>query len=206
MACPPRLGTLTLSGLALSALSLSPLAMAAADQERGFYFGVGTGVSSLENNREDVRDFIGSGAEDFDLDDKDNVWKAFVGYDINRYLAVEGFYADLGTVSLEEEFFPNTRLDSTAYGASMIGRLPVTDWFSPYAKLGVARWDTKVRGRFVQGRDNSELRKQDGTAPVYGLGAQFNFDPVLLRAEYERYDFDSDYTIDAFTLSAGLRF
>ena len=51
-----------------------------------------------------------------------------------------------------------------------------------------------------------DLEGQDGTDPVYGVGAQFNFDPFLVRAEYERYDFDSDYQIDIFTASAGFRF
>lgn len=51
-----------------------------------------------------------------------------------------------------------------------------------------------------------DLEDQDGTDPVYGVGAQFNFDPFLVRAEYERYDFDSDYKIDTFTASAGFRF
>ncbi|SES31663.1 hypothetical protein SAMN04487958_11411 [Vreelandella subterranea] len=51
-----------------------------------------------------------------------------------------------------------------------------------------------------------DLENQDGTDPVYGVGAQLNFDPFLVRAEYERYDFDSDYKIDTFTASAGFRF
>ena len=86
----------------------------------------------------------------------------------------------------------------------MVGQLPVTPWFTAFAKAGLAKWETDVDGNL--GDANLDLKDNDGTDPVYGVGAQFNFDPFLVRAEYERYDMDSDYKIDTFTASAGLRF
>ncbi|KAA0013658.1 porin family protein [Billgrantia pellis] len=195
---------LTITFASTSLLIASAHAQSNAPHERYAYLGVGTGFSSLENDREEVDNFIDAGASDFDLDDDDNVWKGFVGYQFNRYMAVEAFYTDLGRVQLRGNDVANTDLESTAYGASLVGQLPLTSWFAPFAKIGAAKWETDVDGNL--GDASLDLEDNDGVDPVYGLGAQFTFSPVLIRAEYERYDFDNDYTIDSFTASVGLRF
>ncbi|NIC06076.1 porin family protein [Billgrantia bachuensis] len=195
---------LTATTLSASLLVATGAQAQAEPHEQYAYLGLGTGFSSLENDREDVDNFIDSGASDFDLDDDDNVWKGFAGYQFNRYLAAEAFYADLGRVRLRGNDGANTDLESTAYGANLVGQFPITPWFTPFAKVGAASWETDVDGNL--GDASIDLQDNDGFDPVYGLGAQFNFNPVLIRAEYERYDFDSDYTIDTFTASVGLRF
>ncbi len=86
----------------------------------------------------------------------------------------------------------------------MLGKLPLGQHFEFFAKAGLARWDADVRGNL--GDESITLRDNDGVDPGYGLGAQVNLDSFLIRAEYERYDFDSDYTVDAFTASVGWRF
>lgn len=198
----------TLLTITLASTSLLAVATAHAQlnppHERYAYLGLGTGFSSLENDRDEVDDFIDAGASDFDLDDEDNVWKGFVGYQFNRYMAAEAFYADLGRTQLRGNDIANTDLKTTAYGASLVGMLPLTAWFAPFAKIGAASWETDVDGNL--GDASLDLQDNDGFDPVYGLGAQFNFSPVLIRAEYERYDLDSDYTIDTFSASVGLRF
>lgn len=198
-----KLRTLLTASFASTALCAASSAMAAPNAD-GLYLGVGTGFSSLENDDDDVGDFIESGSEDFDVDDDDNVFKGFVGYEFNRFFATELFYADLGRTRLEGGDGANTDLESDAYGVSAVGQLPITSWFTAFAKAGIAKWDTDVDGNL--GDASFDLEDQDGTDPVYGVGAQFNFDPFLVRAEYERYDFDSDYKIDTFTASAGFRF
>lgn len=198
------LRTLLTASLASSALLASGQALAAPTEGQGFYFGAGTGFSSLENDRDEVDDFVESGSEDFDVDDDDNVFKGFVGYELTPYLATEVFYSDLGRVRLEGNSGANTDLESSAYGVNVIGQLPITPWFTAFAKAGVARWETDVDGNL--GDTSLDLNDNDGTDPVYGVGAQFNFAPFLVRTEYERYDFDSDYQIDTFTASAGIRF
>ena len=141
---------------------------------------------------------------DINVDDDDNVFKGFVGYELNPYFATEVFYADLGRTRLEGNNVANTDLESNAYGVNVVGQLPITPWFTAFAKAGLAKWETDVDGNL--GDSSLDLKDNDGTDPVYGVGAQFNFDPFLVRAEYERYDLDSDYQIDTFTASAGLRF
>lgn len=191
---------LPLASVTLVALA-SPAQAANAD---GLYLGVGTGFSSLKNDDSDVGDFIESGSDDFDVDDDDNVYKAFVGYEYNRYFATEAFYADLGKVRLKGNDVSNTDLESKAYGLSLVGKLPITDWFELFAKAGMAKWETDVDGHL--GNASVDLDDNDGIDPVYGAGAQLNCHPLLLRAEYERYDFDSDYEMDSFTASVGWQF
>jgi OOP family OmpA-OmpF porin len=186
----------------VSLIALAPPAQAA--NADGLYLGVGTGFSSLKNDDSDVGDFIESGSDDFDVDDDDNVYKAFVGYEYNRYFATEAFYADLGKVELKGNGVSNTDLESKAYGLSLVGKLPITDWFELFAKAGMAKWETDVDGHL--GNASVDLDDNDGIDPVYGAGAQLNFHPLLLRAEYERYDFDSDYEVDSFTASVGWQF
>lgn len=198
-----KLRTLFTASLA-TGLCVSAPAVLAAPNAEGLYLGLGTGSSSLENDRDDVDDFIESGAEDFNVDDDDNVFKGFVGYELNPYFATEVFYADLGRTRLEGNNVANTDLESNAYGVNVVGQLPITPWFTAFAKAGLAKWETDVDGNL--GDSSLDLKDNDGTDPVYGVGAQFNFDPFLVRAEYERYDLDSDYQIDTFTASAGLRF
>lgn len=195
---------LTASFASTALLAMAPSAFAAPNADN-LYIGIGTGFSSLENDGEDVDDFISDGADDFDLDDdEDNVFKGFVGYEFNPYFATELFYADLGRTRLEGNNGANTDLESNAYGVSLVGKLPLTDWFELFAKAGMAKWETDVDGNL--GNASVDLEDNDGIDPVYGVGAQFNFEPILVRAEYERYDFDSDYQIDTFTASVGFLF
>ncbi|GHC25959.1 porin family protein [Aidingimonas halophila] len=199
-----QIKTIVAASLASSTLLGATSLMAAPSDVEGLYFGLGTGFSSLENDRDDVDDFVEAGAEDYELDDDDNVWKGFVGYEFSPYFATELFYADLGRTRLKGNDGANTDLESDAYGVNLIGQLPVTSWFTAFAKVGMADWKTDVDGNL--GNANVDLKDNDGTDPVYGVGAQFNFDPFMVRTEYERYDFDSDYQIDTFTASAGWRF
>ncbi|KXS39093.1 MAG: OmpA-like transmembrane region [Halomonadaceae bacterium T82-2] len=196
--------TLLSASVATATLVATAPSAWAIDGAKGLYLGVGTGFSSLKNDESEVGDFIESGSESFDLDNDDNVFKGFVGYEFTPYFATEIFYADLGRTRLEGNSGANTDLESDAYGVSAVGQLPITPWFTAFAKAGLAKWETDVDGNL--GNASVNLKDQDGTDPVYGVGAQFNFAPFLIRAEYERYDFDSDYQIDTFTASAGWRF
>jgi OOP family OmpA-OmpF porin len=196
--------TLVTASLASAIMCTAASPAMAAPNGQGLYLGVGTGFSSLKNDSDEVDDFIDTGSEDFDIDDDDNSFKGFVGYEYSPYFATELFYADLGRTRLEGNNEANTDLESDAYGVSIVGQLPITSWFTAFAKIGVAKWETDVDGNL--GSADFDLEDKDGTDPVYGVGAQLNFSPAFVRAEYERYDFDSDYKIDSFSASAGIRF
>lgn len=111
-----KLRTLFTASFASTALLAAASSAFAAPNADGLYLGIGTGFSSLENDDDEVGDFISDGAEDFDLDDEeDNGFKGFVGYEFNPYFATEIFYADLGRTRLRGNSDANTDLESDAY-------------------------------------------------------------------------------------------
>jgi len=180
--------------------------------DTGFYVGGSLGQS-------EVSDFSGA---DFDAelntwgltsststDDTDTGWKAFAGYRIMKYLAVEGAYTDFGeftahsSITAPSAGIVNTNIEAEAWTISALGILPLADNFSLFARLGVNLWNVDISARGTgSGVAASESDSDDGTEWVYGVGAAFNITKNLsVRGEWERYDFD-DADIDL--LSAGL--
>src|SRR5688500_6895277 len=90
-------------------------ACAQADENRGFTFGIG----ASRNDYELDPDYAGA-----PLKDKDTGFTFFVGYRFLPYLAVEGHYFDGGSA---EWTFQDLALsiDAKAYGASVMGSLPL---------------------------------------------------------------------------------
>ncbi|MBE0508540.1 MAG: porin family protein [Marinospirillum sp.] len=193
-----------LGGLFTTTLLFSSFAVLAQDNQSGFYTGIGLGFSSLENSSEEVSDFIEAGTDDFDARDSKNTYKGFVGYRINPIFAVEANYTDLGKVRLRGNSIANTDIQTKAYGASVLGHIPLGQVASVYGRLGLNYWDTDVRGNL--GDSSINLQNQSGTDPLYGIGAQLNLSSLLVRAEYERLDMDSNYKLDSFTVSLGVHF
>ncbi|SFX65166.1 outer membrane beta-barrel protein [Marinospirillum alkaliphilum] len=193
-----------LGSLFTTTLLFSSFAIMAQDNQSAFYTGLGLGFSSLENSSGDVSDFIEAGTSDFDTRDSKNTYKVFIGYRINPIFAVEANYTDLGKVRLRGNSVANTDIKTKAYGASVIGHIPFGQLASVYGRLGLNYWDSDVRGNL--GDSSISLQSQSGTDPLYGIGLQLNFSSLLVRAEYERLDMDSNYKLDSFTVSAGVHF
>lgn len=193
-----------LGGLFTTTLLFSSFAVMAQTNQPVPYAGFGLGFSSLENSSGDVSDFIEAGTRDFDVKDSRNTLQGFVGYRINPILAVEANYSDLGKIRLRGNNVASTDIKTKAYGASVLGHIPIGQVVSIYGRLGLNYWDSDVRGNL--GDSSTSLRSQSGTDPLYGIGAQVNLASLLLRAEYERLHMDSDYKLDSFIVSVGLHF
>jgi len=198
--------------LLLLALSAALGMSSAQAADTGFYVGGSLGQSK-------VSDFDGS---DFDAelasagftsstssDDTDTGWKAFAGYRIMKYLAVEGAYTDFGEftansiITAPSAGIVNSKVEAEAWTVSALGILPLGDKFSLFARLGVNFWnvDGTVTGT-GSGGVASESVSDDGTDWVYGVGAAYNLTKNLsVRGEWERYDFDDG---DVDLLSAGI--
>jgi OOP family OmpA-OmpF porin len=193
--------------LALSAALAATSAQAA---DTGFYVGGSLGQSK-------INDFEGS---DFDAellatlglpsststDDTDTGWKAFAGYRIMKYLAVEGAYTDFGEFTANSTLAlgtVNTTIEADAWTVSALGILPLGDQFSLFARLGVNFWNADISAVGTgSGGVATESGSEDGTDMVYGVGAAYSFNQNLsVRGEWERYDFD-DGDVDLW--SAGL--
>jgi OOP family OmpA-OmpF porin len=165
---------MALNGLALLGLLASTTVLA--ETQPGFYVGASIGQSKIKID-----------GDDFDANDTG--FKVFGGYNFNRYFAVEATYFDGGKPDQSFRVGNTTARFEVApdgLNLSAVGRLPITDAFSLFGKLGFASYDVKVRGRvdnqtIVSGKDSDEDLS-------YGLGGSFHFGAFELRAEYEGID------------------
>jgi hypothetical protein len=184
----------SLAALAVAAL-LTFAGHSAMAADTGFYIGGSLGIAFIESEG-DLN--IGDRVEDFDLDDDDFSWKAFVGFQFLPWLAVEGGYVDFGEV---DGATPGGTVTTGVDGwnAFVVGTLPVGP-VDVFAKLGRIWWNVDVDFDDVLD-DLDESFDTDGSDWAYGVGAAFNLGPLGLRAELELFDVDD--VDDAYLLSVG---
>jgi OOP family OmpA-OmpF porin len=128
-------------------------------------------------------------------DDEDTGFKLIGGYNFTDNFAVEGSYADFGSVSARATGL-HVRADATALAIAGKGTVALSDALSVFAKAGFARWDADVSVTGIGGDDDS------GTDLLYGVGGEYSFSERLaIRGEWERTDADGD---DIDLLSIGL--
>ena len=149
-------------------------------RSHGAYAGIGLGKSKLGV------DGVGESFRDTNI-------RAYMGYDLNRYFAVE---AGVGSVPLDD-YLDNVG-DLTGIDVSVLAKLPVTSRLSAYARLGYWDWDysdsdkSKSHGFF------------GGTDMLYGLGLDYQVSPQFkLRLDAIRYEAD-DADLD--TLMASIAY
>lgn len=180
--------------------------------DTGFYVGGSFGQSK-------VSDFNGSDLDaelatmgitsSSSTDDSDTGWKAFAGYRVMKYLAVEGAYTNFGEatansiITAPSTGVVNTTLEADAWTVSALGILPLGDKFSLFGRVGVNFWNIDVSATGTGGGVTATASDSDeGTDWVYGVGATYSITTNLsVRGEWERYDFDDG---DVDLLSAGV--
>lgn len=116
-------------------------------------------------------------------DSTDTVYRVFGGYQVNKNLALELGYQELGDVSLNSLGLTAT-VGAKTYDLSALAMLPVTDRISVYGRLGIYYADVDLTG-------NTPIlnASTSGTDLVYGVGAQYNFSNGLgIRAEWQKYN------------------
>jgi OmpA-OmpF porin, OOP family len=169
----------------------------------GFFIGGGAAYSRFDS---DYKNNSGSGTED----EWDIGYKGFLGYQFNKYIAVEGHYAKLGKLDIQlgngDTFVvhdtkytangtPAVSGDGSSIGHSGLISLPVNKTFSPYLRLGVHLWDYELV-------TPTYTRDFSGKNLTYGLGSQFNLgESLALRAEFEGYNFGNS---DVFSLTSSV--
>ncbi len=184
----------------LSLMSAAALLCAAGAVHAGSDSGIYVGGSIGNANVDYSDNILNLGKLKFDDDDVG--YKAFVGYNLGIIpflnLAIEGTYYDFGTQDGE---LGNTGID---------GKAEVTAWsaaglvgfnlgpFGIFGKVGAVNWD----GDFDAG---SISNSDDGTDPLYGLGAKFQIGSLAVRGEYELLDL-SDGDIDYFSVGLSWTF
>ena len=117
-------------------------------------------------------------------------YKAFVGYGILRYLAVEAGYTDFGSPS-ESFGTASFDLDMNVGALWAIGILPATPKLSLYGRLGYSMWDAELTTQIPP--DDPTTSKSDGNDLAYGFGIAYNITRRLgLQLEWEKYELERD--------------
>ena len=144
------------------------------------------------------------GKTDVDVDmldfDKGTSFSFGVGYSFNKHVSVEANYIDFG--DMEDDIDPVFTLSGDALVVSAIGKIPFSDNFSGFARLGFFSWDAEVNAAGF-----GEIASDDGTDLTYGLGLLIDFNENISGLiQYQKFDFETDgEDIDADNLSLGLQ-
>ena len=217
----------TLLAVLVSGLMVTGV-QAAENQVNGYLFGnigqADADASKVRNawdaSSEFLADTLGFDEGRSSFDEKDTAFKVGAGIQLNRHIAVEFQYLDLGEISYKAQGM-NTfdRITGVAkasagtdgFGANLVGTLPF-DRFKLFGKVGYHKLKTDVKASVsitdpVIGTVRSS-ESDDTTEWVtsYGVGASYAFTPqVELAAEFERYqDVADEYDVDM--ASIGLRY
>lgn len=130
-------------------------------------------------------------------------WKVYGGYQFNKYLGVEGGYANLNDMSGATGAV-RYEMDTDAWTLGAVLSYPVTEKVSVMGKVGAAYMLTDMWAK--NGAAVSVTTGDDGFEPNYGVGVSYAvFDNLNVRAEWERFD-RNDYDIDLITAGVALKF
>jgi OmpA-OmpF porin, OOP family len=153
--------------------------------------------------------YVGGGLGRADPEDADNndAWKVYGGWQLNKWLAAELAYIDMG----ESGFRSSTNaglpfsgeLETWGITAHAVAQFPVPigalDRLSVLGKLGTIYYDQESNANFP-----GTSSDRDGFAWAWGFGAQYTFSERLgVRAEWERFE---HIDIDAWTVSLNYKF
>lgn len=130
-------------------------------------------------------------------------WKVYSGYQLNKYLGVEGGFANLNDMTA---YTTTSRVNTNAdaWTLAAVGSYPLTTKLSVMAKLGAAYVLTSTNTRVGAGL--TQRTGDDSYQPYYGVGVKYAVvDNVDLRAEWERFDLDH-YNIDLMTAGFAVKF
>ena len=132
-------------------------------------------------------------------DKNSGAYKFIVGVQLNRFIALEAQYIDLGSAKLKDQDKDTLKAKNRGFGGNLVGTLPIGD-LNLFAKAGLHRIKTSLSS------DYTGSTKE--TVTSYGGGLSYNINEALtVVADYERYrklaDI-KDYHIDV--ASVGLRY
>ncbi len=160
-----------LSGFAMAGGDIVPVEPLA--DESGFYVGLGYGYIDIN------ADYDALARAPFNGDTNHNSFMALAGYQINRYLAIEGRYWAGGDDSFTTPTGRNVDTDIDAWGIYVKPIYPVTGKISVYGLLGYAHVKYKMSAPLY-----SETWNEGGFS--WGLGASYRIT--------ENFSIFADYT------------
>ena len=184
------------TGLAALAVTMSPSAFAG---DTGWYTGFNAGQSRAKIDDTRIADGLlddGFTTTSISNDDRHFGFKAFGGYEFNRYFALESGYFNLGKFGFTADTSPagSLRGDIKLQGANFdaVGSVPLGDKFSLFARVGVNYADAKdafAGTGAVAVIDRSPAKWAANYK--FGFGAEYDFTRFIgMRIEAERYRID----------------
>jgi Outer membrane protein beta-barrel domain len=195
---------MAVAGACAGSLACSSASAQGIENDEGLYIGGGIGQFNVQIDDLDETD---EAVET--LDDDDNAWKAFVGWRMNPYFALELAYIDFGG--------PNDRfegegssgdftVDISGFAPYLIGTIPIGP-VELFGKVGYYFYDID----FQVDIDDPTFLDVDGGASdedlLYGFGVGMTFfERLNARLEYEKIDSDFIDDADALWLSGQWRF
>jgi opacity protein-like surface antigen len=177
--------------------AVAAMAAAMPASAAGWYAGlsVGSTFGQVDTNRigGDLR-ALGFSSVNLTTDIKDLGGRAYVGYRLRPWLAVEGYYADLGDTTWQGTVTPTgtigARIESKAFGIALAPSFSPAKDMLVFGKLGIARAESKASftsSGFLELENSS--RKDTNTAAVYGLGAAWRVsESAFLRLDLDSHD------------------
>ena len=173
-------------------------------------------TASVGQSTMDMDDLTG-----FSVDDDDTSYSIGLGFDFNRYLALEAGYIDLGEVSasisgsftgtyqgspISATGTLSTAADSYGFYLGPQLNIPATDALDFYIKAGYLAWDmeatatasgTMTYDNIVYAGDVTATVDDDGYNPYMGFGLSFDVSNTwAIKADWVRYVDVGDTDID----------
>jgi hypothetical protein len=168
------------NALLLTALLVCSSAAMAADN--GIYVGGSLGRANAEIDEGPLQ-----------IDGDDTGFKVIAGIRPLDWLGIEANYVNFGEAEENNLEFDADGVSAFAVGFLAVGPVDV------FAKGGLISWDGSVGIR-----GSGDVFREDGTDIAYGVGAQFRFLSLSVRAEYEIFDVDDVDELNM--LSVGVTF
>ncbi|PKH62863.1 cell envelope biogenesis protein OmpA [Shewanella sp. Choline-02u-19] len=147
----------------------------AANVDNTWYVGAGAGQSNYESV--DATSHLG--------DDSDLAWNALVGYQLNKYLAIEAGWQDLGTnddTHLWGGLDGSQEIDVDGFTLGVVGTLPLSDKWFLTGEAGAYQYHLSHQmsaNQYVSATD---------TAPYFGAGVGYNItNSLAISAKYRRF-------------------
>lgn len=166
-------------------------------QEGGyFYGGASLGQSRARIDEDRIRSSLanaGLAMTSMTRDERDTGYKVFGGYQLNRNVAIEGGYFNLGKFGFTSTTTPagtlNGQIKLQGLNLDLVGTLPLAGRLSAIGRIGAQY--ASARDTFSGGGAVTALNQNPSKRAAnykFGAGLQYEISPAfLVRAEAERY-------------------
>jgi len=164
--------------------------------EPGAYIAGSIGQSKFDSTGE-LENICAEYSIDCRSDDTDTGFRIMAGYQFNNWLALEGGYTDLGSLSAAPVLAPavEAEFSMSGFNFAILPQIPLGSVAFLYGRFGVLLGEAELTAR-APFLGLSESEKESGGSLSYGLGAGFNLgERITLRFEWERYSLDEVFDI-----------